>query len=89
MESMSRRSTTVSLDDELIAAVEAAAARSGKSRDEVIEDAIRSRLATEDVVLEIRARIGEGDLSEQESLDLAYQELKAMRAERRARKAAS
>ncbi len=86
---MSLRATTVEFDDELLAAVDAAATRAGTSRDQVIRDAVRARFATDEVVRTMWARIGEGDLSEQESLDLAYSELRAMRAERRAGRAVS
>lgn len=63
--------------------------RSGRPEYVVVDDALRRHLADggqelEDVVRRIRAR---GDLDDDESLELAYSELRAMRAERDARRA--
>lgn len=69
---MSLRATTVELDDELLAAVDEAATRAGTSREQVIRDAVYARFAAERVLDEVWRRMGESDLSEQESLDLAY-----------------
>lgn len=58
-----------------------AAARTGETSDEIVEDAVRARFDADRVLDDVWARIGESDLTEQESLDLAYSELRAMRVE--------
>lgn len=78
---MGRRSTTVRLDDDLLAAIEHAAARAGKNPEDIIASAIRARFAAEPVLDDLWARLGDRHLTVQESLDLAYSELRAMRAE--------
>lgn len=79
---MGRRATTVQLDDALLDAVEAAAARTGQSPESIIENAVRARFAAEQTIDDLWARLGASDLSDDESLDLAYGELRAMRADR-------
>jgi Arc/MetJ family transcription regulator len=87
---MARTETTLALDDEVLAAVRARSVQSGRPEHEVVEEALRAYLVAdggeelEDAVRRIQAR---GDLDEDESLDLAYSELRAMRAERDARQA--
>lgn len=79
---MARRATTISLDDETLAAVEDTAARTGTSPQEVIEDAVRVRFALQGVLDQVWCRLADSDLTEDGSLDVAYTELRAMRAER-------
>lgn len=87
--SMARTATTMVLDDRVLAGVRAQAARSGRAESEVIEEALRRYLADEgdgleEIVRRIQAR---GDLDEDDSLRLAYSELRAMRVERDAQQA--
>lgn len=80
---MARRSVTLQIDEELVAAAESEAERSGKTGSDVVEQALRDHFAdTGDTVLEkVWARNADNELSEQEALELAYSELKAMRRE--------
>ena len=73
----------VELDAELLTTVDAVAGRLGVARDEVIEDSIRRGLAARvlgDVLTRVRER---SDLSEQQAVQAAYDEVKATRAARR------
>jgi hypothetical protein len=65
---------SVLVDERLLRAVKALAARTGKSEDEVIDAALRRYLA-----LGAAGAEDEG-LDEDEALQLAYDELRAMRA---------
>lgn len=86
MEAMARRRTTVTIDEALLDAARAVAEQSGTTADEVIEAALRRHLALvrPSVVDEVWARQSIRPLSAEEALKLAYTELDAMRAERRA-----
>ena len=75
---MAKAKTTVYLDEDILRATRVAAARRGKRDSEVFEDALRAYLRL-DVIDRIRSR---SDLTEEEALQLAYSELRAMRAER-------
>ena len=88
---MSRRETTVAIEESLLDAARQEAERTGCTEDEVIEDALRRHLAADqpDVVNEVWARNAANALTADETLKLAYAELKAMRAERDAHKSAS
>jgi hypothetical protein len=72
---------SVELDDGVLRATRAYAAQKGKSESEVIEEALREHLGFA-LVERIQER---ANLSEEEALTLAYEELHAMRAERRER----
>jgi hypothetical protein len=76
---MTRRKTTLYLDDELLRAAAERAARSGRQENDIIEEALRRYLGLEAVVRRIQAR---GDLDEDESVVVAYEELDALRSER-------
>jgi hypothetical protein len=76
---MTRRKTTLYLDDELLRATAERAARSGRQENDIIEEALRRYLGLEAVVRRIQAR---GDLDEDESVVVAYEELGALRSER-------
>jgi hypothetical protein len=67
------------VDASVLRAARAYAARKGLSESEVIEDALREHLGFASLE-RIRAR---ADLSEEEAMRLAYDELHSMRAERR------
>lgn len=84
MEPMVRRRTTVELDEQLLNAADAEAKRTGRSEDEVIEDALRRHFEGRrpSVVDEVWARNAGDALSEDEALTLARRELLAMRRER-------
>lgn len=68
---MEREKTTIYVEPGLLRAAKIEAARNGKREDEVFEDALRSYLGFE-VVERAWAR---SDLSEDEALRLAYDEL--------------
>lgn len=76
---MSKR-TTVTLDDDVFRAVKIKAARTGKRDSQVIEEAIRRDLGLDDLA-EIWAKVTPA--TEDEGMDLATGELRAMRKERR------
>lgn len=80
---MTRRATSVHLDADLMAAVEAVASRTNTAPDEVIEGAVRGRFAAEDALRRAWSRIRERELADDAAIELAYSELRAMRAERR------
>lgn len=89
---MTRRRTTVELDEFLLDAADAEAKRTGRSESEVIEDALRQRFEAQrpSVVDAVWARNAPEALSEDEALALAYRELAELRNERNAgNKAAS
>ena len=77
---MGKRKTTVYLDEELLRQMKIAAARSGKRDYEVMEAALRRYLGLEVVD---RVREGAAPLAADEALELAYEELRAMRADSR------
>lgn len=86
MESMARRPTTITIDEALLDAAQTVAEQSGTTADEVIEAALRRHLGLvrPSVVDEVWARQGARPLSAKEAMKLAYAELDALRAERRA-----
>lgn len=71
MRGVMRTKTTIYLDEGVLQAARLLAAREGKEENEVFEEAIRKHLGL-DVLDEIWAR---GDLSEDEALEVAYEEL--------------
>ena len=75
---MARAKATVYLDPEVLRAARVQAARTGKRDSDVVEETLREYLG-----LALLQRIWEkADLSEDEALELAYDELHAMRADR-------
>ena len=78
---MARSKTTVYLDPGVLRATRAHAARTGKRNSDIVEQALREYLG---LALVERTR-AKADLSEDEAMKLAYDELHAMRAERRRR----
>jgi hypothetical protein len=76
---MARTKTTVYLEPEVLRATRIRAARTGKRDSQIVEDALRQFLGVS-VVDEIRAK---ADLDEGTALKLAYDELHALRRERR------
>jgi gamma-glutamyl:cysteine ligase YbdK (ATP-grasp superfamily) len=77
---MSKTRTTVTLPDDVFRAVKIKAARTGKRDSQVIEEAIRRDLGLDDLA-EIWAKVMPA--GEEEGMDLATDELRAMRKERR------
>ena len=76
---MGRSKATVYLDPEVLRATRVHAARSGRRDSDVVEEALREYLG-----LSLLQRIWEkAGLSENEAMKLAYDELHALRAERR------
>jgi hypothetical protein len=76
---MARSKTTIYLDPQVLRATRVAAARAGKRDSDVVEDALREYLGLA-VIDRIRSR---SDLDANEAMELAYDELHAMRRERR------
>jgi hypothetical protein len=76
---MARTKTTVYLEPEVLRATRIRAARTGKRDSQIVEDALRQFLGLS-VVDEIRAK---ADLDEEAAVKLAYDELHALRRERR------
>ncbi len=88
---MSRVRTTVTLDEEVLRAVERRAARTGKRDSDVIEEALRSQLSI-DLFARIweRAAMAPGEAMELEAMELAPESQREAREElRRERRASS
>ena len=77
---MSKTRTTVTLDDDVFRAVKIKAARTGKRDSQVIQEALRRDLGLDDLA-EIWAKVTPA--AEEDGMDLAADELRAMRKERR------
>jgi len=77
---MSKARTTVTLDEDVFRAVKIKAARTGQRDSQVIEESLRRDLGL-DSLAEIWARVTPA--SEAEGLELARDELRATRRERR------
>jgi len=73
-----RRKTTVYLDEELLRGAKVMAARTDRKDYEILEAALRQYLGV-DVLERVWAR---SDLTEEEGLKVAHEELDAMRRER-------
>ncbi len=84
---MARRELTVEVEEKLLAATNAVAERAGVPADELYERALRDVLARDfaDLLQDIAADQAERGVAvtEEEGLALAYDELRAVRAERR------
>lgn len=78
---MAKARTTLTVDEEVLRAVRIKAARTGKRDSEVIEDSLRRDLGLDELE-RIWARVKPAPY--EEGLKLAYEELHAMRRERRA-----
>jgi len=78
---MPKARTTVTLDEDVFRAVKIKAARTGKRDSEVIEESLRRDLGL-DALAQLWAKVTPAP--EDEGLKLAYDELHAMREERRA-----
>jgi gamma-glutamyl:cysteine ligase YbdK (ATP-grasp superfamily) len=78
---MPKARTTVTLDEDVFRAVKIKAARTGKRDSQVIEESLRRDLGLDDLAA-IWAKVT--PVAEDEGLKLAYNELHAMREERRA-----
>lgn len=76
---MSRAKTTVYLDPDVLRAMRIRAARTGKRDSDVVEEALREYLGLA-VIDRIRAR---SNLTPEEAEVLAYEELHALRRDRR------
>ncbi len=89
---MAKRPMTVELEEALVEAARAEARQTGRSESEVVEDVLRQHFASlnRSVTDDVWSRNEAEKLTGDEALTLAYDELKAMRRERReADKAAS
>jgi gamma-glutamyl:cysteine ligase YbdK (ATP-grasp superfamily) len=78
---MPKARTTVTLDEDVFRAVKIKAARTGKRDSEVIEESLRRDLGL-DALAQLWAKVKPAP--EDEGMKLAYDELHAMREERRA-----
>jgi len=80
---MAKAKTTIYLNEDVLRGMRIAAARRGKRDSEIVEEALRSYLIG-GVLDSIWAHQREQgiELSEEEALELAYSELRAMREER-------
>ena len=79
---MAKRKTTIYLDEDLLRGVKVLAARTDRSDSEVLEAAVRDYLG-----LEVLSRIwAKGDLSDEEALGIAYEEIDAVRTPREPRR---
>lgn len=77
---MPKSRTTVTLDEEVFRAIKIKAARTGKRDSEVIEESLRRDLGIDDLA-EIWAKVTPA--AKDEGMDLATEELHAMRKEKR------
>lgn len=85
---MSRKKTTVYIDEALLRAAKVAAARSGQREYEVFEEALRRHLGFGGTLERIWAGIGPEEApSEEDAARIAAEELSAVRAERSTRRA--
>jgi hypothetical protein len=89
---MAKRKTTIYIDDDVMTATKMAAVATHRSDSAVIEDALRSYLATGHAaaarvdlraVLDRLAAHSANDLSDEEAIELAVEEVRAVRAEHR------
>jgi len=78
---MPKARTTVTLDEDVFRAVKIKAARTGKRDSEVIQESLRRDLGL-DALAQLWAKVTPAP--EDEGMKLAYEELHAMREERRA-----
>lgn len=84
---MTKKKTTVYIDEALLRAAKVAAARSGKHEYEVFEEALRQHLGLAGAVERIWMGISPQEApSEQEAARTAAEELAAVRAERTSRR---
>jgi hypothetical protein len=80
---MAKAKTTVYLDEDVLRAARVAAARSGKRDSEIVEEALRNYLVGGILDSIWAHQRNQGlELSEEEALELAYTELRAMRQRR-------
>ncbi|NNM97022.1 MAG: hypothetical protein HKL89_05385 [Candidatus Dormibacteraeota bacterium] len=85
---MTRKKTTVYIDEQLLRAAKAAAARAGKHEYEVFEEALQHHLRLAGAAGRIWAGIRPDDApSDDEAARIAAEEIAAVRAERSARRA--
>lgn len=77
---MAKTRTTVSLDEDVFRAIKIKAARTGKRDSQVIEESLRRDLGLDDLA-ELWSKVTPA--AEDEGLELATHELRAMREERR------
>ena len=81
---MGRVNTQVALDERLLELIEQRATATGRGRDEIIEIALRRELEDDGFQQVLAAVRQRADLTDEQALDVAYTELEARRAERRA-----
>lgn len=80
---MSRVRAEIEIDQELLRWVDEQASRSGRSRDEVVEEAVRRGRQAGRSLVEVASAVWErSDLTGQEAMALARAETEAVRAER-------
>lgn len=79
---MGRVKTEVELDEKLVERIDKRANATGRPRHEVIQEALRDQFQGRSLTEILNDLPGFDDLTDEESLELAYEELDAMRAER-------
>lgn len=87
IQTMARKKTTIYLEPDLLNAAKALAASSGRREYEVVEDALRAYMRSDETaqarreLRELLDRVAErSELTDDEALKLAYDELHAIRA---------
>jgi hypothetical protein len=82
---MAKRPMTVELEEALVEAARAEARQTGRSESEVVEDVLRQHFESlnRSVTDDVWSRNAAEKLTGDEAIALAYDELKAMRQERR------
>ncbi len=95
---MSKRKTTYYLDEEVLTAAKLTAVATHRSESALVEEALRAYLVDErraeqaqaslhDLLTRLAQRRGADDLTEDEAMEMAVQEVRAVRRERRSRAA--
>lgn len=84
---MAKIDVGVRIDEDLLGEVDALAARLGVTRDDVIEDSVRKTLAARSLTDAVDRVRRSSPATEEMAEHLAYEELRAARAERRSRRA--
>jgi hypothetical protein len=80
---MSRVRAEIEIEQELLSWVDEQASRSGRSRDEVLEEAVRRGHQAGRSLVEIASQVWErGDLTGQQAMELARSETAAVRRQR-------
>jgi hypothetical protein len=82
---MTRRAATIEVDEQLLEALRRAAADDGVAPDDLVEEALRRYFGLRGLAVldELAEQRGASELSEDEAMQLAVAEVRAVRAQRR------